>query len=116
MANKYQITWAQSVRDMVIASMSRGQLPVLGGMFIFGLIVWKMPSEDISKLTFKIFENIINLQLLSFILLLIALPLYFFHVRFIRKEHSKELERMGNEKSELQSLLVEGKFKSSNRK
>lgn len=96
--------------------MSRGQLPVLGGMLIFALIIWKMPSEDVSKLAFKIYENIINLRLVSSILLFIVLLLYFLHVRFTRKEHSKELERISVEKSELQSLLAGKKFKSSNRK
>lgn len=116
MANKHSVTWAQAFRDTVIASMNRGQLPVLGGMFIFALIIWKMPEQDVSKLAFMILENIKKFQLIAYPLLIIVTLLYFYHVRFMRKDFSRELERIGKEKSALQSSLSGNKFKSSNRK
>ncbi|MDH3353436.1 MAG: hypothetical protein OEL87_03240, partial [Nanoarchaeota archaeon] len=54
----YTITWAQACRDVLISSMNRGQLPIIGVLSIFFLLVWKMPSVDATLFAFSILESL----------------------------------------------------------
>ena len=43
-------SWARAFRDIVVTAMNRGQLPVLGVMSIFMLILWRIPEQDLSTI------------------------------------------------------------------
>jgi hypothetical protein len=108
------MTWAQALRDMVVASINRGQLPVFGIFFVLLMLVWKMPGEDVSKLVFEIFALLRNGELFAYILAFLLGIGWFVHARIMRKVFSDEFERIGLEKSELQGKLAGKKFGSSN--
>jgi len=110
---KPEVTWAQAARDVLIASMNRGQLPILGIIGIVFLVVWKMPNEEASRLAFDLVEKLSNLEMWAYILLVITLVGWYLHARLMRKEFSNEYRRIGREKSELQRKLAGIKYQSS---
>ena len=110
------VTWAQACRDIVVTSMNRGQLPVLGMLAVALLLIWKMPNEEASKLVFEVVASLRRGEMWGYPALLATLAGWFFHTKSMRKSFSAEAERIGREKSDLQSTLSGVKYKSSNRK
>jgi hypothetical protein len=114
--SKGGVTWAQACRDVVVTAINRGQLPVLGLLFLVALVLLKMPEEDVSKLVFSIVESFRRWELVAYPLLLITVGGWCWHAKWMRKAFSDEAERIGREKSVLQSVVSGVKYKSSNRK
>ena len=108
--------WSQALRDMVISSINRGQLPILGFFIVLVALIFRMPADDVSKLVLDIFTSMKHGETISYPLLIASLFGWFSHARWQRKEFSKECARIGKEKSDLQSKLANRKFKSSDKK
>lgn len=110
------VSWAHAVRDIVVASINKGQLPILGIFAIIMLLIYKLPTSDVMVLIKAIGEKLRNGEMVSYPLLVVVMLGWYFHARYTRKYHSEEYKRIGREKSELQSLLGEKKFISSEKK
>ncbi|MFJ2992719.1 hypothetical protein [Pandoraea sp. NPDC087047] len=109
------VSWAQAVRDMVTASINRGQLPLFGFFFIIVVLVLKMPAEDVSRLVFELLACLKQGELIAYIVSgLLALG-WFWHAKVMRKISSDEFDRIGNEKSRLQSQVTGVPYKSSDK-
>ena len=108
-----KVTWAQAVRDIVITAMNRGQLPVLFLLFIVALIVWRLPVDLLLELIKYLIDLLKKAELIAYILLFIVCTIWFFHSKHLRRQFSKEVERIGKEKSNLQRLSTGKNFKSS---
>lgn len=110
------MSWAQALRDMVVSAINRGQLPVFGFFLVLLMLFFKMPAEDVSKLVFEILESLRHGELVAYVLLTVACVGWFTHARTMRRLFSAEAERIGREKSALQSRLAGVKFESSDKK
>jgi ABC-type multidrug transport system fused ATPase/permease subunit len=108
-----KVSWAQAVRDVVIASMNHGQLPILGFICLLALIVWRMPSADVALFVREILNRMAGGELLSYPILLIVTIGWYMHSRIIRKNFNEEYERMGKEKTSLQRQLTGIDLKTS---
>jgi len=101
------------IRDVLITAMSKGQLPLA----IFGLILIiicvRMPSDDLSKLVFKILEWATLSRLLGYIIAILALVGWFIHARVQRRIISREIDRISDERNKLQKKLIGSKIISS---
>lgn len=113
-SNNQKVTWAQAFRDVTIASMNRGQLPVLALIAFVMLMVVRMPSEDVSKLVFSVMEKLANGEMVAYVLLVVVTGAWFFHARKMRQAFTAEMERAGREKSRLQGAVSGEQYKSSN--
>ncbi len=111
-----KFTWAQAFRDMVNNAMNRGQLLGLGVLFIVILILFRSPKEKIGMLLADIYSDLLQGYLIGYILWLLTVIVWWYHVKTIRSELSKEYKRMGTEKSNLQKKAADKNFPSSNRK
>lgn len=98
---------------MVIASMNKGQLPILGVLAIIALVIWRMPETEITPMLKSIGEKMVKFELLSYPLLLVSLTGWFLHARSMRRRFSEEYKRIGREKSELQRQLTSLDLQSS---
>ena len=107
------VTWAQAARDIVIAAINQGQLPILGVLAILILIIWRMPENDVSQLMFQVVEHMRSGALIGYILSFVFAFGWYFHTKKIRTEFAKESQRIGREKSDLQSSLAGVPFNSS---
>lgn len=85
--------WATAFRDILVASINKGQFPLA----IFGLIamslIWRIPSEDVSTLVFRIVDGLERGVLLGYGLALVALGGWYIHARYQRRVISVELSR-----------------------
>lgn len=110
-----RVTWAQAVRDIFIASINRGQLPILFVGAIIALIIWKMPEEDVSKFAFEFLDLLKNNEMWAYVLLVVVLIGWFIHAKLMRNSVNSEFERIGREKSALQGKVAGTNFRSSDR-
>lgn len=107
------VTWAQAVRDITISSMNKGQLPVLGVLGFLILALWRIPPPDVTMLLLQIIENLKNGMLGGYALSFLLILGWFFHAKKMRTEFSRECQRIGQEKSDLQGSLSGAEFNSS---
>lgn len=108
---------SQAIRDVLIASMNKGQFPLaLVGLIIIISII-KMPPDDVSKLVFSITDMLINGYILGYLLFLVTVISWFIHAKLQRRIFSSEIERMAEEKSTIQQTVLRGNnLKSSKRR
>lgn len=110
---KPNVSWAQAVRDIVIASMNKGQLPILCGMFSVMIILWRLPPDKLFVVSMKVIELLLKGELWSYILLFLVCVGWFIHAKNMRRNFTFETNRITEEKSKLQNELVTADFKSS---
>ncbi|WP_371194211.1 hypothetical protein [Glaciecola sp. SC05] len=111
--NNNQVTWAKAFRDIVVSSINKGQFPLVALFLLLVIISWRIPSEVIGKVVEDVMYSG-NRGIYGYILSLIIALVWFVHSKKMRREHSDELERIGTEKSKLQSKASNRNFKSSN--
>jgi hypothetical protein len=107
---------AAAVRDVLIASINKGQFPfAMLGLVLLTLIV-KMPSADVSKLVFRLVDGVERGSLLGYLLSLLFLAGWYVHARYQRRVITREIGRIAAERNMLQSRnLGQQRIKSSGR-
>lgn len=108
-------TWAQAVRDIVVTSINRGQLPILGMIAVALLVLYRLPEGDIAKLALEVVESLRRGEFWAYLIELATVVAWYVHSRAMRKAFSDEAERIGREKSRVQSQAAGVEFKTSNR-
>lgn len=107
------ITWAQATRDVLVASISKGQFPWV----IFGSIglvaVFRMQPDAIAKLMTQIVEDFHTLHLLGWASTVIVLVLWAWHIRYTTRIYDAEIERLSDERTALQESMLPGQLSSS---
>lgn len=114
-AQRPNVTWAQAVRDMVTAAINRGQLPLFGFFFIIVVLILKMSAEDVSHLVFELLESLKQGELVAYVVSALLALGWFWHAKVMRRISSDEFERIGNEKTRLQSELSGIQYRSSDK-
>lgn len=100
---------------MVVASINRGQLPIFGFFLVIVMLIWKMPAEDVSRLVFELLTSLRQAELIAYVISAILAVGWFAHSRVMRKVFSEEFERIGREKTSLQSQAAGAAYKSSDK-
>lgn len=100
-----KVSWAGAFRDIVVTSMNRGQLPILGVLALVMMLLWKLNEQDAAKLVFQLFEALRAGDLWGYVLLVLSLVGWYLHLRAQRRMFMEETKRIGREKSDLQSQL-----------
>ncbi len=109
------VTWAQAFRDIIIAAINRGQLPLLGIIGIAALIIWRMPDTEVAGLARDLLVALKHGEGFAYVVEVATLLGWYAHSKFMRREFSQEFRRIGKEKSDIQSRAAGTKFKSSDR-
>lgn len=101
------------IRDVLIASLNKGQFPVavVAGTSVF--MIWRMPNEDVSKLVFLILDGLKTWWLTGYVLSALLAILWFKHSKWQRRIIHAEMKRIGDEKTKLQEKLVGKRLPSS---
>jgi hypothetical protein len=110
------ITWAQVVRDVLIASMNKGQFPIAIVSFIIILLIIKMPAADVSKLVFSILDELENGKIMGWFLFGTSVLSWFAHARWQRKQFTYEIDRLSVERNKAQQRNFGPQMGSSRRK
>lgn len=111
-----RIGWPQVVRDIVLRIVGKGQLLMLVAGIIILVIVLRMPTDDISKLAFRLLEIFEVEKLLGYGLWFITLIMWGLHSKFQRRIIHDEMERLSEERTKLQTLKLGHQIKPSGRK
>lgn len=108
-AHSFGAAWATALRDVLIASINKGQFPfAILGLILLALIM-KMPPEDVSRLV----DGVERGSLFGYLLSLLLLAGWYVHARY-QRVITQELERMAAERNMLQGKnLGEQRIKSS---
>ena len=112
-SNSLKIGFWTMMRDVLVASMNKGQFPLALVGFIFIIMILKMPSEDVSKLMFAILDGVSAGYYLGYLLSFILLSSWFIHTRWQRRIITSEMARVTEERNRLQSDQVDGTIQSS---
>lgn len=108
-----RVTWAQATRDILIAAMNRGQLPLFAVAAIFFAMMWRMPADDIGDLANRIVDAFVAFTLVGWALSALLMTGWFYHARYMRQQYSAEYGRIGSEKAELQAQAAGSSFPGS---
>jgi hypothetical protein len=104
-ASKRATSVWQMMRDVLIESMRRGQLPLICFLFIVMLFLWKTPSDYYPTLWGKIFELRGSILCGSLALNLVLVFGWYFNAKGLRRRFKYENERIVSERNELQKKL-----------
>lgn len=104
--------WAM-IRDVLIASINKGQLLIAGVILFILILAVKMPSEQTGELLKKIFDSLISGYILGYILFVASVFGWFVHVKIQRRTFHDEIRRVGDEKTELQKKILPKLIESS---
>ncbi|AXN32268.1 hypothetical protein DVV14_13740 [Vibrio coralliilyticus] len=118
MANKKKngmapVTWAQAFRDIINKSMDRGQLlPILFFLVVI-FFIFRMPPEHVYQFGVDVLQGLKSWELVGWLGMAIVTVLWAGHARLMRRKHSAEYSRIGNEKSNLQKNQARPQLGSS---
>lgn len=84
-----KVTWAHAVRDVLNTAMNRGQLPILIVMLAFLFVLYRLPAEDISKLTFLFLEYIKTGYIVGYLLFIGTVLLWIRDAKRNRRDYAK---------------------------
>ena len=108
-----KVSIAQAFRDVLIASMNKGQFPMAIMTLIVLAFLYKMPGEDVSKLVFQIADGFMSGRLIGWAIGVATSVGWLIHSRWQRRIIHKEMEEISEERSELQRRLLGGNIASS---
>jgi hypothetical protein len=112
-AGSSRVTWAHAFRDIVIASMNKGQLPLLAVAGLLALAIWRMTPQAVEALLNRVLARMETGELMGWAIALLLLAGWYTHARWMRKQASGELDRIGREKSKLQEGAAGRKLQGS---
>lgn len=102
-----------AIRDIANHSINKGQFP----FFIVGLIViymiYRMPSEEVSKLVFRILEKVVDFSIVGYILAGFTAIGWSVHAKLQRRNITNGMRRLSNERNKWQETALGKKPPSS---
>src|SRR5258707_6633164 len=101
------------LRDVLVASMNKGQFPSVLLTLIILSLIWRMPSADVGKLVFELVDGARSGWLFGYAAAGVSILGWYFHARYQRRLITGEMRRIANERSALQSQTLGKKLKSS---
>jgi hypothetical protein len=99
--------WHESASQAVIESIRKGQLPTLGFLVLAAILLWRTPNEFLPKLWDHLLSWDSVPSILSYSANLILILLWRWHACTVRNIHEPEIKRLSNERTRLQSRVVE---------
>jgi hypothetical protein len=102
-----------TLTSVFVTSMNKGQFPAAIIGLILVIVVSRLPPEDLSTLAFAVKNDLAKGYLLGYVISFLTTTGWFFHARWQRKIISVEMQRIGKEKSRIQTETFELGVKSS---
>jgi hypothetical protein len=94
------------IQNIAIASMNVGQFPMVCVAGVVFLIIYKMPSTDVSKLAFKILEHFEIMYLGGWILSFSLIVAWYLTFKQFKKNNTQIIKDITHEKNRLQEILL----------
>ena len=104
------------LRDVLIASMNKGQFPLALSALFFIVLILKMPSRDVSILVFRLLNAAEVGRVAGWAIAVVMVAVWYFHTRSLRRICAAELQRISDERNSLQGRSMgNGRIRSSGR-
>jgi hypothetical protein len=101
------------LRDVLVASMNKGQLPPVLLTLVILSLIWRMPAADVGRLVFDLVDGVKSGWLVGYAAAGVSILGWYFHARYQRRLITGEMRRIANERSALQSQTLGKNLKSS---
>lgn len=95
-----------AIRDIFLAAINKGQLPILGVIAILAIIFARLPQDKLGDIVDKILTGLSDLSLLGYAFAVAIAAAWVLHAKMTRAVHYRETDRIGKEKSDLQQILI----------
>lgn len=92
------------ITSIVIASMNKGQLPIV---LIFGLLcfmIYRMPQPDVTTLAFHLLDILERAHILGYVMFVVVSVAWFIHARWQRRIIVSEIDHVAKERDCYQKL------------
>jgi hypothetical protein len=94
------------LRDVLVASIYRGQFPpALIGLVMIAIVL-KMPAEDLSRVVLHFFDSLGRHELLGYLLASLCTMGWFAHARLQRRWVGEERRRLSDERAALKAMIL----------
>ena len=101
------------IRDVLIASMNKGQfIPALVAISFITMLI-RMPAEGVERLAFQILFHLEKWDLIGYVLTVMALSGWAFHAKWQRRVIHSEMERLSEERNRLQAEATTAAIEST---
>ncbi|MEO7509326.1 MAG: hypothetical protein ABIZ95_18920 [Pyrinomonadaceae bacterium] len=104
--------WAM-MQNVIIASLSKGQLLPVLLFFLLLVLILRMPAQDVKGFFDSVITGLVNMSLGGYVMFLGSLGGWFIHSRFQRRFYESELKRLAPERDSRQSPQLPGLIESS---
>lgn len=95
------ITIAQAVRDVLIASINKGQFPFAVMGLIVLLILWRLPDSEISPLIHWMVDTVGTFYYVGYGLFGATVFGWYFHAQNLRKKMALQMEEFHRSRKQL---------------
>ena len=103
----------QMMRDVLIASINKGQFPVAFLGFIIMVVILKMPGQDVSTLVFRLLDASERKWAIGYVTAVLLALCWYFHASYQRKFFTREMQRLSRERTALQERMLGKQIRSS---
>jgi hypothetical protein len=101
--NNQSVNFWMFLQNVLIHSMNTGQFPMaIAGLVIIAFI-WKIPTQDASKLASDTLRMLADGSLTGYGIAVLLTIGWYAHVRFLKNMITMEIDRMANEKTKYQA-------------
>jgi hypothetical protein len=113
LAKQKGIGFFHMLRDVLVASINKGQFPLaIAGCIVITMLI-KMPPADVSKLAFRLLDGAEIRSYIGYVFALIFMIGWFFHSRYQRHIMTDEITRISEQRNRLQERLLGNRVESS---
>lgn len=109
------MTFFQMLRDVLVASLNRGQFPMAVMGLIAVIAVCRMPAADLSRLIFRLLDAAEAREYGGYVLAVTIALGWAIHSKRQRREIAAEITRMNEQYARLQQIDPTAQVKSSRR-
>ena len=103
------------VRDVLVASLNKGQFPVALIAAIIIVALWRMPREEVGRLAFEVVDRLVDLSLVGWVGCALLALAWRGHAHRQRKLMMAEVDRIARERTRLQEEVHGAPLKSSDK-
>ena len=101
------------LRDVLVASLNKGQFVIAVAALIIVVMLVRMPPEDVTKLAFEIIHKLSSGNLVGYALAVVLALCWYIHAKKQRRNCEEELKRLTGERTKLQKQTLGKKVVSS---
>lgn len=95
-----------AIRDIVVASIDKGQAPFVLVALIVLVLVSRLPADVLGRVTELVVSNFVNTALVGWLLVFLLTASWALHARRMRQRFHREIERVTSERNRLQQQQV----------